>query len=149
MRSVTPVLRGSLSAWLVCIVMFPAAAAAHGTAPSILRAVNSARARHDLPALRTSGGLARAAASWSAAMARSGSMSHGAFASRISHYVRSRSYGENLAYAVGRCGGRTVVRMWLASSPHRHIMLSRRFRRAGVGIARTGSVCFVTADFAR
>jgi uncharacterized protein YkwD len=132
MRSV-PALRGLLAAWLVCIAMFPAAASAHGAAGSILRAVNSARARHHR----------------SAQMAATGSMSHGAFAARISHYVRSRTYGENLAYAVGRCGGRTVVRMWLGSSPHRRIMLARRFRRAGVGIARTGSVCFVTADFAR
>jgi uncharacterized protein YkwD len=148
MRS-APVLRGLLPAWLVCIAIFPAAASAHGGAASILRAVKSARARHNLPALRTSRGLARAAAGWSAQMAASGSMSHGAFQARISRYVRSRVVGENLAYAVGSCGGRMVVHMWLDSSPHRHIMLSRRFRRAGVGIARTGSVCFVTADFAR
>jgi uncharacterized protein YkwD len=149
MRSIAPVLRGLLAAWLLSIAMFPATAAARGTAGSILHALNSARARHHLPGLHTSRGLGRAAAAWSAEMARSGSMSHGAFEARISHYVRSRVYGENLAYAVGRCGGRTVVHMWLASSPHRHIMLSRRFRRAGVGIARAGSVCFVTADFAR
>jgi uncharacterized protein YkwD len=82
-------------------------------------------------------------------MARSGSMSHGAFQARISRYVRSRAVGENLAYTVGGCGGHMVVHMWLGSSPHRHIMLSHRFRRAGVGIAHVGSVCFVTADFAR
>jgi uncharacterized protein YkwD len=149
MRSVAPVLRGLLAAWLVCFALFPASAAARGTASSILRAVNSARARHHLPALRSSRGLARAASAWSAEMARSGSMSHGAFQARISRYVRSNFVGENLAYAVGRCGGRVVVQMWLGSSPHRHIMLSRRFRRAGVGIARAGSICFVTADFAR
>ncbi len=149
MRSVAPVLRGLLAAWLVCIVMFPATAAARGPAGSILRAVNSARARHHLPRLHASRGLARAAASWSAEMARSGSMSHGAFQARISRYVRSRVVGENLAYTVGSCGGRMVVNMWLGSSPHRHIMLSHRFRRVGVGIARAGSVCFVTADFAR
>jgi uncharacterized protein YkwD len=148
MRS-APVLRGLLPAWLVCIAIFPATASAHGTAGSILRAVNSARVRHHLPALRSSRGLARAAASWSAQMAATGSMSHGAFATRIRHYVRSRMYGENLAYAMGSCGGRMVVHMWLASSPHRHIMLSRSFRRVGVGIARTNGVCFVTADFAR
>ena len=83
MRSVAPVLRGLLAAWLVCIVMFPATAAARGPAGSILRAVNSARARHHLPRLHASRGLARAAASWSAEMARSGSMSHGAFQARI------------------------------------------------------------------
>jgi uncharacterized protein YkwD len=149
MRSVAPVLRGLLAAWLVCIAMFPATAAARGTAGSILRAVNSARGRHQLPALRASRGLARAAAAWSAQMAATHVMTHGAFQARISHYVRSRVVGENLAYAVGGCGGGTVVHMWLGSSPHRHVMLSRRFRRVGVGIARASGVCFVTADFAR
>jgi uncharacterized protein YkwD len=149
MRSVAPVLRGLLAAWLVCIVMFPASASARGTAGSILRAVNATRAHHRLPTLRASRGLARAAAAWSAQMAATHVMAHGAFEARISRYVRSRVYGENLAYTVGGCGGRTVVHMWLGSSPHRHIMLSHRFRRVGVGIARAGGVCFVTADFAR
>jgi uncharacterized protein YkwD len=149
MRSVVTVPRVLLVAWLVSLVVLPAAASARGGAASILRSVNSARTRHHLPALRSSRALGRAAAGWSAQMASSGSMSHGAFEARISRYVRSRVYGENLAYAMGGCGGRTVVHMWLASSPHRHIMLSRRFRRVGVGVARTGSVCFVTADFAR
>jgi uncharacterized protein YkwD len=37
--------------------------------------------------------------------------------------------------------------MWLNSAPHRRIMLSRSFKRIGVG--RSGSrKCFVTADFA-
>jgi uncharacterized protein YkwD len=148
MRSVATVLRGLLAAWLVCIVMYPAAASARGTAGSILRSVNATRARHHLPTLRSSRGLARAAAGWSAQMAATNVMSHGAFQARISQYVRSRTIGENLAYTVGRCGGRTVVHMWLGSSPHRHILLSRRFRRVGVGIARAGGVCFVTADFA-
>jgi uncharacterized protein YkwD len=149
MRSVVTVPRVLLVAWLVSLAVLPAAASARGGASSILRAVNSARARHHLPTLRASRSLARAAAGWSAQMAATGSMSHGAFQARISHYVRSRWVGENLAYAVGSCGGRMVVRMWLGSSPHRHIMLSRHFRRVGVGIAHSGSVCFVTADFAR
>jgi uncharacterized protein YkwD len=149
MRSVAPVLRGLMAAWLVCIVMFPAAASAHGTAGSILRALNATRARHHLATLHTSRGLARAAANWSAQMAATHVMTHGAFQARISRYVRSRVYGENLAYTFGGCGGRTVVRMWLGSTPHRHIMLSHRFRRVGVGIARAGGMCFVTADFAR
>jgi uncharacterized protein YkwD len=149
MRSVATVLRGLLAAWLISVAVLPSAASAHGTASTILHAMNSARARHHLPALRASHGLSRAAAAHSAEMARSGVMYHGAFQARISHYVRSRVVGENLAYTVGSCGGGMVVRMWLGSAPHRHIMLSRRFARAGVGVRRAGDVCFVTADFAR
>jgi uncharacterized protein YkwD len=54
--------------------------------------------------------------------------------------------GENLAWMDG-CNATAVVNMWLNSAPHRKIMLSRSFRRIGVG--RSGSrKCFVTADFA-
>jgi uncharacterized protein YkwD len=145
MRSAT-VLRGLLVAWLVSLAVFPAAASARGGS-SILRAMNSVRARHHLPALRASHALARAAAAHSSAMARSGSMSHGAFQRRISRYVRSHVVGENLAWA-SRCSGRTIVRMWMNSAPHRAIMLSPGFRKAGVGISRASHFCFVTADFA-
>ncbi len=45
------------------------------------------------------------------------------------------------------CNASAIVNMWLNSGPHRKIMLSRSFKRIGVG--RSGSrKCFVTADFA-
>lgn len=145
MRSAT-LLRGLVTAWLVSLAVFPAAASARGGG-SILHAMNSVRARHHLPALHASRALTRAASAHSSDMARSGSMSHGAFAQRIGHYVSSRMVGENLAWS-SRCSSRTIVRMWMNSAPHRHIMLSRGFRRAGVGISRASHFCFVTADFA-
>ena len=145
MRSATLV-RGLVAACLVSFAVLPAAASARGGG-SILRVMNSVRARHHLPALRTSRALARAASAHSSHMARSGLMSHGAFQLRISRYVTSRVVAENLAWS-SRCSSRTIVRMWLRSAPHRHIMLSRRFRRAGVGIGRASQICFVTADFA-
>ena len=37
---------------------------------------------------------------------------------------------------------------WYNSAPHREIMLSRGFRRAGVGVRRASHACYVTADFA-
>jgi uncharacterized protein YkwD len=145
MRSAT-LLRGLVTAWLVSLAVFPAAASARGGG-SILRAMNSVRARHHLPVLHASHALARAASAHSSDMARSGSMSHGAFAQRIGRYVNSRTVGENLAWS-SRCSGRTIVRMWMRSAPHRAIMLSPGFRKAGVGISRASHFCFVTADFA-
>jgi uncharacterized protein YkwD len=145
MRSAT-VLRGLVAAWLVSFAVLPAAASASGGS-AILRAMNSVRARHHLPALHASRALSRAASEHSSDMARSGLMSHGAFQQRINHYVDSRYVGENLAWAP-RCSGRAIVRMWLRSAPHRHIMLMPGFRRAGVGISRASHYCFVTADFA-
>jgi uncharacterized protein YkwD len=146
MRSAT-VLRGLVAAWLVSLAVFPAAASARGGS-SILHAMNSVRARHHLPTLDASRALTRAASSHSSAMARSGVLTHGAFEARISHYVRSSTVGETLAWA-SRCSGRTIVRMWLQSAPHRHLLLMHSFRRAGVGIRRASHYCFVTADFAR
>jgi uncharacterized protein YkwD len=145
MRSAT-VLRGLVAACLLSLAVFPAAASARGGG-SVLRAMNSVRARHHLPALHLSRGLAHAASAHSSAMARSGSISHGAFQQRIGRYVDSRRVGENLAWS-SRCGSRTIVRMWMNSAPHRAIMLSPGFRKAGVGISRASHFCFVTADFA-
>jgi uncharacterized protein YkwD len=144
LRSAT-VLRGLLVAWL-SLAIFPAAASASGGA-SILRAMNSVRARHHLPALDASRALDRAASDHSSEMAATGLLSHGAFAARISHYVSARTVGETLAFAP-ECSGRTIVRMWLNSAPHRHILLMRGFDRAGVGVSYASSYCFVTADFA-
>jgi uncharacterized protein YkwD len=145
MRSAT-VLRGLVAAWLVSLAVFPAAASARSSS-SVLRAMNSVRAQYHLPALHRSRALARAASDHSSAMARSGVLTHGAFAERLSHYVHSRFVGETLAWT-SRCSGRTIVRMWLNSPPHREILLQRGFRRAGVGISRASHYCFVTADFA-
>jgi uncharacterized protein YkwD len=140
------VLRGLLAAWLISLAVLPAAASARG-GNSILHAMNLVRARNHLPALSATPALARAASEHSAAMAHSGVMTHGAFAARIGRYVSARALGENLAWAT-RCRAATIVRMWLNSAPHRHNLLTRGFRRAGVGISRSSHFCFVTADFA-
>ena len=64
---------------------------------------------------------------------------------------RSRRIGETIAMTT-RCSARRVVRMWLNSRPHRAVLLSRGFRRVGVGrrVGRLGArrACLVTADFA-
>jgi uncharacterized protein YkwD len=139
--------RGLLVAMLVVAVISPVAHARDRTASSILRTMNSVRARHRLPALHVNHALARAAVAHSSEMARSGLFSHGAFETRLRTYVRSRDVGENLAWTP-RCNGRQVVRMWLRSAPHRRIMLARRFRRVGVAHRSSSQFCFITADFA-
>jgi|1185.fasta_scaffold196677_1 uncharacterized protein YkwD len=143
---VASVLRGSLPALLLVIALCPAAAFGRSDS-SIIRAMNSVRAQHALPRLRANHRLARAADAHSATMARTRVMSHGAFERRLRRYVRSRVIGENLAWS-NRCNARRVVQMWLASAPHRRIMLSRRFKRVGVARRASSGLCFVTADFA-
>jgi uncharacterized protein YkwD len=149
--SFTAARRASLAALLlVCLVVPRASASASArhdaTEASIIRALNSARASHGLPKLRTSRGLARAADAHSKSMRRTNTMGHGDYSKRVRRYVRSRKVGENVAWMSG-CNASAIVNMWLNSAPHRKIMLSKSFRRIGVG--RSGSrKCFVTADFA-
>jgi uncharacterized protein YkwD len=148
--SVTALRRALLAACLIVCVLPCARAAASArqdrTETRIVRAMNNVRAGYGLPRLHSSHRLARAADAHSADMARTKTLSHGSFASRVRRYVDSRLIGENLAW-LSRCNAGRIVRMWLDSTAHRRIMLSRGFKRVGVA-RRAGSGCYVTADFA-
>jgi uncharacterized protein YkwD len=148
--SVTALRRGLAAACLLACVSAPAeASAASGHDPveaGILSAINQARASYNLPALRASSGMARAADAHSRTMLRRNTMSHGKYGSRVRKYVRVRRVGENLAW-MSRCDANGIVQMWLNSPTHRRVMLSRSFRRIGVGKRASSNVCFVTADF--
>jgi uncharacterized protein YkwD len=148
--SFTAARRASLAALLLVCLVVPQRASASArhdaTEAGIIRALNSARASYGLPKLRSSRGLARAADAHSKTMRRTNTMGHGDYSKRVRRYVRSRKVGENVAWMSG-CRASAIVNMWLNSAPHRKVMLSKSFRRIGVG--RSGSrKCVVTADFA-
>jgi uncharacterized protein YkwD len=104
---------------------------------SLLQAINRARAARGISPLRIGVRLQSAARAHSRAMARSGSFDHGDWYRRLRrHGVRGRTLGETIAWGVGVDGtASAIVGMWLASPPHRATMLSRGFRRIGVGVA--------------
>jgi uncharacterized protein YkwD len=137
--------RRGLVAALLVIVCIPTAASA--SQASFVRAINHVRGRHHLPGLHLNRALARAASAHSSEMARSGLMSHGAFEQRLRGYIHSREVGENIAWSQ-RCSSHRIVSMWMHSAPHRAVMLSRDFRKVGVGRSSASNRCFVTADFA-
>ena len=118
---------------------------------AVVRAINRSRAAHGLRAMRANRRLARAADVHSRSMLRSDYFSHGAFSARVRRYVSYRRIGETIAMRT-RCSARGFVRMWLNSPPHRAVLLSRSYRRVGVGrrVGRLGArrACLVTADFA-
>lgn len=122
---------------------------------NLLQAINQARAVHGAPPLRVGVRLQAAARAHSRAMARSGAFSHGDWYRRLRrHGVRARTLGETIAWGVGLDGSAAgLVRMWLASPPHRSTLLRRSFRRIGVGVA-VGTMdgfpgaSVATADFA-
>jgi len=114
---------------------------------SIVQRINSYRARNGLAPLRVGPALSRAAQAHSTDMARRGYFDHGDFLSRLRSFgVRAPYVGENLAEGTRPLTPAAIVRMWIASPPHRENLLDRGFRRIGVGMAG-GSMRLVTADF--
>ncbi len=118
---------------------------------TVIRAINRARSSYGLHRLLANRRLAHAADAHTRNMLRSNFFSHGAFSRRVHRYVHFRRIGETIAMT-SRCSARTAVRMWLNSPGHRAVLLSRRFRRVGVGrrLGRLGTTraCIFTADFA-
>ncbi|MDA0181813.1 CAP domain-containing protein [Solirubrobacter phytolaccae] len=145
-------LRRALLAVLMICVLSPSAVAQASVRTDrleagIVRAMNDYRAQHGLPKLHQQRGFARAADVHSAKMLRENKMAHDQYGKRVRRYVRRvKRVGETLAW-MSRCSPSAVVAMWAKSSSHRHVMLSRSFRRVGVARRATSNVCFVTADF--
>jgi uncharacterized protein YkwD len=139
----------------------PATARASSAPDEVVRLLNAARARKGALPLRQDGLLALAARRHSRDMARHHYFSHDSrtgerFSARIARtgWMRSRarwSVGETLAWGVGAKGRpRSIVAAWLASAEHRRIVLARRYRFVGIGIAPAapfGAGHTVTADF--
>lgn len=108
--------------------------------------INVARARAGLRRLRIAPALARAADRHAQEMVAKGFFSHAGSdgttptqrAKRAGFQPRGGflSVGEIIAWGSGPLGSPAeVVQSWLRSPPHRAIMLGRRFRQIGVGIA--------------
>jgi uncharacterized protein YkwD len=113
----------------------------------LLCLMNRARARFGLPPLRANRCLHRVASRHAHDMVRRRYFGHvtpngwsPGQRARASGYVpRSAPWvvGENIAWGVAAAARPSwVVRAWLRSPSHRHNILSRRFRDAGVGVAR-------------
>jgi len=118
-------------------------AAANRAEVAIVRELNRERRRRGVPGLRLSPRLAVVARSHTLDQLRSDRLNHassdGTSSSvRIRRVVRARQNAETNAFA-GRgagSGARTIVRMWLSSPAHASLLLSRSFRRVGIGRAR-------------
>ena len=115
---------------------------------AVVRVINTFGRANGVPALRVGPALTRAARSHSADMVRRGYFEHGPFVQRLRQFgVRAPYVGENLATGTTPLGAGAIVRMWIASPPHRQNLLDRGFRRIGVGLAG-GGTRLITADFA-
>jgi uncharacterized protein YkwD len=100
----------------------------------MLAAVNEVRDRHGMRPLRVATSLRHSASAYARWMLRHAYFGH---RSRIRAGGAFRWLGENLAWHRGhRPRVRATVARWLASPPHRALLLSPGFRRLGAGVAR-------------
>ena len=144
----------------------PAAAATEVTAAkkleaAVVKRMNTVRKAHGRSSLRTATRLNRAGRGHVVNMARHGFFAHrwsngDPFGRWIRRYwpgpgYRSWSAGENLYWEGPSTTARRVVRAWMRSPGHRRNLLSRDWRRVGVGAVRvtdpTGAYAGVPTAF--
>lgn len=118
------------SLWLVpAEAAGPAAKYSHAA----VKATNKQRAKHDLRRLRQDDCLQRFATRWAKRMGRGVGLQHQSLRP-IMRRCDLTMAGENIA--VGYPGGRTVVRGWMNSKPHKANILRRQFRLLAIGAYR-------------
>ena len=109
-----------------------------------MEAVNRARVLAGCATLKVNSALRVAARRHSARMARRATLSHqlageATLSGRVADagYTGASMLGEVIA--LGPTTGPAAVRMWLASSMHRSILLNCRYRDFGAGVVRDGN----------
>jgi uncharacterized protein YkwD len=129
----------------------------------LLALVNATRKAHGLPRLRPVASLERAARAHSRQMVAKDFFGHASyggesFAARIVRLgytnagYSSWTAGEDIAYGSGSAGtAKAIFRAWMHSTPHRRVILTRKYRDAGVGrasgtYAGVSGVVFFTLD---
>ncbi len=108
--------------------------------------MNHFRRSHGLPAVRENRDVDRMARRHSVSMANEGVLYHTV---DLQQKLRTKSptmWGEIIAM---KKTVRSTVRAWINSPPHRSIMLTGGYRRAGVGVVRARGVLWVTMIFYR
>jgi uncharacterized protein YkwD len=127
----------------------PSRLAAADARGALLCAVNRARAQHGLPALGSDRHLRRAARGHARDMVRRHYFAHQrpggpSLADRLrAAGWHGNDAGEALAWGCGSAAtASATVRAWLNSAPHRAILLSAAYSKAGIGlVARAPASC--------
>jgi uncharacterized protein YkwD len=109
---------------------------------SVLCLVNAERRAHGLTGLRQSRTLRSAATRYSREMVARRFFDHvSPSGSTLSSRARAAGYrggtlGENIGWGTGSLATPVeIVRAWMASPPHRAVILNGRYREGGVGVA--------------
>lgn len=136
----------------------PAYAASSRAEVAIVREINRVRRAHRLKAVKLVAPLATVARRHSSLMLKHDALTHSSFdgssfSTRLARAGKRRSYGETLAWVPdgSHVNAKALLKLWLASAPHRHVLLNGKLRRVGVGRVhgslggQAGNA--VTADF--
>jgi uncharacterized protein YkwD len=122
----------------------PGALAIEDAKRAVTCLINRQRVRYDLHPLHGAVPLGIAAQSHSQAMVANDFFSHGGDGTPASRaaaagYMAGRGkfiVGEVLGFGSGYLGSpRAIVRAWMSSPEHRQVLLLRRFRQVGIGVA--------------
>ncbi|MDX6621050.1 MAG: hypothetical protein QOK36_3436 [Gaiellales bacterium] len=150
---------------LSCLLLIPGTAGARSRASYrsstervVLDLLNTIRRQHHLPAFTLSTALRSAAREHSADMLARQYFEHNApdesFDHRIRRHLDSALVGENIAWGTGKYATpEGLVKLWMRSPTHRHIILLRELHRVGLGVAigtfdGSPGAAMATADFA-
>jgi uncharacterized protein YkwD len=121
---------------VLLVAMLVAPASGHASSPGelMLAKIDKVRRAHGLPALRDSRVLSRSARRYSSFMLKRDYFGH---VGHVRTSKRFRLRGEILDLHYGwRYGVRRTLRALMRSPSHRVVILSRRYRYAGAGVAR-------------
>jgi len=112
--------------------------------PAIAAAINSLRRRHRLRPLASAARLARAGDAHARALVLAGLFTHDwpdgrpliRWMPRYYPHLGYKSWtvGETLLWRAGSLTPEAAVSMWLASPPHRRLLLSPSWREIGIGV---------------
>jgi uncharacterized protein YkwD len=121
----------------------------------VLEAINDARVSRGLEPAHISSALVRAARAHTEDMVANNSFEHGAFSERLRSFgATAPRLGEILGWCnIPRVAAAEVVKAWLASPPHRVVLLRPGFVQIGIGVEiasfqGSDNAEIVTADFA-
>lgn len=149
--------RAALASTALALTIAPAAAAADSSIDARERAVvdrvNAVRAHRGLAPLALDRRLSASAARHSQRMQARGVLAHrlpgeAPLASRLRWAVGGALVGEVVAWRARGARSAQLVRSWMDSPPHRAVLLSGRFRSAGVGIVSGRGGVYATVDVA-
>lgn len=140
-------------------VLLPAGAAARNTPRldarelAVIHRINLIRREHGLRALNASGDLGAAADRHSKRELGARTLAHqlsgeAPATSRVAAAARSKTVGEAVYYGMHKAGSKSIVRAFMASPPHRALLLSGDYGRAGVGIRIGRHGVYATIDVA-